>query len=604
MTHKRDKFLKVSTQFFVMLVSVLSMCVAHAALPEPTRLLEEQLGVLKVYGPNSPQNLAEEVPVIGQSFDKALRINTYGKSPGKGEYGMTARVTTNLKAGDVLWVSFKARKIDSKRETGDAFFELRFDQLVNGKYRWPAYMDRGISIGSEWTETSIPFLMTKDVTPEDVRLIFRFDTYEQSFEIGPVRLLNYGAQVKLSELPRSVVTYLGGEPDAPWRKETLARIEKNRKGDLSINVLNKKGRPVSGAEIDVRMVRNAFNWGTAVNAKEILDPSPAGDKYREILKKYFNQAVYENEGKVRNWSRLKPEERGVKTKQASEWLRQNGLTVRGHVLVWPSWNQTPPYAAYKNEPDKLRAAIDEGIEEQLTKMKGVYDEWDVMNEATINHDVMDLLGPQEMVRWFKQARAGAPGVKLFYNDFTMFHGTDANSKSQKFYNIAKYLKDNGAPFDVIGEQAHIGGTPPAIPFVFERLDYFSQLGYPIQISEFDINNNDDEFKARYLTDFMTAVYSHPNTVGFVQWGHWAGSHWFPVAALWNQDWTIRQHGQAYVDLVTKTWWTDADLKTDAKGAGKLRGFTGDYVVTVKYKGQIVKQKVHLVNKGQAVTIRL
>src|SRR6266446_3502414 len=47
--------------------------------------------------------------------------------------------------------------------------------------------------------------------------------------------------------------YKGREADAPWRKEAQARIDKFRKGDLSIVVNDATGKPVSGADVSIKM---------------------------------------------------------------------------------------------------------------------------------------------------------------------------------------------------------------------------------------------------------------------------------------------------------------------------------------------------------------
>ena len=64
------------------------------------------------------------------------------------------------------------------------------------------------------------------------------------------------------------------------------------------------------------------------------------------------------------------------------------------------------------------------------------------------------------------------------------------------------------------------------------------------------------------------------------WGFWDGSHWMNDAPLFRQDWTLKPAGQAYLDLVFKQWWTDESLATGADGAASVRGFLGDYDVTV------------------------
>ncbi|MHA4871851.1 endo-1,4-beta-xylanase [Duganella sp. PWIR1] len=437
-----------------------------------------------------------------------------------------------------------------------------------------------------------------------MQLSIELDGYQQSFEIADLTLQNYGPGVALTSLPRSTVRYPGDAPDAAWRSEAQARIEKLRKGDLQVKVARPDGKPLQGAEVEVRMTRNAFNWGTAITSKNLLADTPDGARYREVVAKYFNQVVFENEAKAKYWFSQPEERRASGIVQATASLRDHHITARGHVMVWPSWQHSSHLAPLKNDPAALRSSILQGIAAQTGALKGQFQEWDVVNEPYAHHDILDVLGKREMLDWFSAARAGAPDVRLFLNDYTMFHGSGKGSPSQSFFDTVAWLKQNGAQVDAIGEQAHIGGTPPGIPFVLERLDYFGKLGLPIQISEFDINSNDDGFKARYLRDFLTAIYSHPATVGFVQWGFWEGAHWFPVAALWNKDWTLRQHGEVYAELIGKTWRTDFSGVTGQGGVSSVRAYTGEYEVTVRYQGKTVKQTYTLTNSGGTVNITL
>ena len=144
--------------------------------------------------------------------------------------------------------------------------------------------------------------------------------------------------------------------------------------------------------------------------------------YRDTLARYFNQVVFENEMKWKNWVNQKEETKGLSTLRALRWLRTKNLTARGHVMVWPSWKNSPSYLKeFKHDKEALRSAITESIKEQANVMYGQFAEWDVINEATLHHDFMDILGREEMKTWFDTARASAPGVKLFLNDYTMSH---------------------------------------------------------------------------------------------------------------------------------------------------------------------------------------
>ena len=65
-------------------------------------------------------------------------------------------------------------------------------------------------------------------------------------------------------------------------------------------------------------------------------------RYKEEIKKNFNFAVMENETKWPQWAN---EASRPGTLATIDWLRENGLQVRGHNLVWPSWRNTNVKAA-------------------------------------------------------------------------------------------------------------------------------------------------------------------------------------------------------------------------------------------------------------------
>lgn len=568
--------------------------IANAQLPPGIALLPVDSPLFKTSG-----ELLQMADVPGQPFKKAYHISTMNET-GNGSYTFHYAVDAAVYRGDVLLLSFYTRSIQSKKETGESFIEISLDRVIHGKYEWPPVFERGMSFGSQWTLTQIPFIAARDVAKGDLSFVVKCGKFQQVFELGGISLINYRQSLQLTNLPRSTVHYDGDAPDAPWRKAAAERIEKYRKNDLRIKVVDKYNKPVKDARVRVSLKKIAFGWGTAISSNFILDTQGADAKtYRDTLQRYFNKVVFDNEVKSKNWARSDHH----KTLEALVWLRQHDITARGHVMVWPSWENSPQLVKYKNYTASLRAAILREIDEETSLLKNQFAEWDVVNEPYKNNNIIDSLGGKKvMVDWFKAARRNTPGVKLFLNDYTMFHAQAGATDS--FYNNVKFLQSNGAPVDAIGEQAHIGGTAPAIEYVIEQLNHFASFGLPIQITEFDITSDDDDFKARYMRDFMTAVFSHPSAIGFVQWGFWANAHWIPAAALWDKDWNIRPEGKVYTELVSKTWNTQASGITSSTGEYQIRGFNGNYEISVTRNGKAKQQKYTLDNKSGTVIIKL
>ncbi len=577
---------------FIFLVSFYSV---KSQLPNGVSLLPVDSVLFQAVTNNGYASSVKPVSISQQPFNEAMQITTTGNG-----YHLKYPVKEAVQKGDIFLLSFYSRTISSRRETGLAFFEVRLDRFIDGKYMWPPLLERGMSFGTDWVLTQIPFKAAMDIAAGDLAFILSCGDMPQSFEISSVQLINFKQSVSLKELPHSVVHYEGDAPDAPWRKAAAQRIEKTRKGNVTVNVLDKKGKPITGASVSVQMKRSAFAWGTATSSQLILDTlNPNAKIYRDTLLRYFNKVVLENEMKAKNWSRFNLQQ----TQAGINWFKKHDIPIRGHVMIWPSWQHSPHLAKYKNDTAALRAVILKQIDEQTTTIKGQFTEWDVINEPYAHHEIIDVLGGKNvMLDWFHAARKNAPGVKLFLNDYTMFHPKDKGSES--FYNNIKFLIDNGAPINAIGEQAHIGGTPPSINYVLERLDRFSVFGLPVQISEFDITSDDDDFKARYMHDFMTAIFSHPSTNGFMQWGFWEPAHWMPAGALWDKNWNVRPHGKVYTELVTKTWSTNVNGTTGKNGVYSVRAFNGEYEATVTYNGKITIQKFVLDSKGKTVNLKI
>ena len=86
-------------------------------------------------------------------------------------------------------------------------------------------------------------------------------------EVAGVRVEAYG-QAPASLFSPTVDYYGGAEVSDDWRAPALARIEKIRKGDLRVQVVDAAGRPVRGAAVRAAETRSLFRWGTAAPGGE------------------------------------------------------------------------------------------------------------------------------------------------------------------------------------------------------------------------------------------------------------------------------------------------------------------------------------------------
>ena len=87
--------------------------------------------------------------------------------------------------------------------------------------------------------------------------------------MGGVQVIDYGNAVKPADLPHHKITYLGMEPNAPWRAAAADRIEKYRKANLKVVAKDSMGQPLVGATVKIEEQRPAFGFGSCVDARLI-----------------------------------------------------------------------------------------------------------------------------------------------------------------------------------------------------------------------------------------------------------------------------------------------------------------------------------------------
>ncbi len=360
-----------------------------------------------------------------------------------------------------------------------------------------------------------------------------------------------------------------------------------------MHVFDANGNPVSNADVSLEFQRHAYHFGTAVSAGRIVDDSAENDQYRAKVLELFNQAGPFNAFKWPPWAGDwggGPEE----ALAAAQWMKENGLYARAHVMVWPSERHLPNFMkAYipdgdpaNTDPAAKQAVLDH-IADVGTQSAPFIDEWDVINETFDNHDLMDAFGNEVMVDWFNAARTVLPTQALYLNDYSILSGRGRNATHQQNYeDHIQFLLDNNAPIDAMGMQGHFNNSPTPIPILWDVLQRYTTK-FPeldIRVTEFTIDTEDEAMQADYLRDFHTLIFSHPKTVGIQLWGFWESQINKTNSALFRNDWSPKPNGLAYEALVFGDWWNDFNGRTHTSGSFSERGFFGDYHVSAKLDG--------------------
>jgi len=536
-----------------------------------------------------------------QPFAKCIRVKILKALDPQYKVQVLTPATKNaVKKGDYIFVILNARCVDAEGGLG-----IISANIQKNSGPWTGIGHDGFVVGKEWRRFYVCGHVEQDYPAGGYALALHLAGKAQTLELGGIAMLNFGPNLKLDALPYTPISYPGQEADAPWRKAAAERIDKIRKGDLRIEVVGADGRPVPGASVHLAMQRHAFGFGTFLEYEATIGSGSDSDKLREWTLKLFNRAttpIY-----WADWGWANPDIR-KNYLVAARWAQDHALATRGHVIVYPAFNYMPnAQKALEKDPVALRKSIAEHVIDVVEATKQLaFREYDVTNELRDCQDLHRILGKDVVAEWFKLARAhAAPETRLALNENTILtRGGLTLAEQDNYAGWIQYLIDQKCGPEVIGMQGHFDSNVTDPEVVLKTLDRFAKFGRPLQITEFDLATRDEDGQARYMRDFLTTVFSHPAIEAFTMWGFWEGRMWQPVGALIRKNWTLKPNGQAYMDLVFKQWWTDTTAQTDAKGVCAVRGFLGDYKITVNFKGTEKQVDAKLLHEGTQVTVKL
>ncbi len=271
-----------------------------------------------------------------------------------------------------------------------------------------------------------------------------------------------------------------------------------------------------------------FRIGTATTPN-LLDKEP----YTELIKAQYNSMTMGNSFKpdsildhnktVRDVEKYmySPAVKFDAVKKELDYARDNGLTVRGHTLLWH--NQTPEWLFYKNyniggeladrETMLLRMEnyIKNVMEWTEENYPGLVRAWDVVNEAADDGGGMrkslwyQTVGEDYIEQAFKFARKYAPeDTKLFYNDYNSY-------QTRKQNDIITFLRPvvEAGNIDGMGMQSHINVDISISQYMAALQKYYDELGLEINVTELDVcrGKGDDwqQEQGEYYKEFMSEI---------------------------------------------------------------------------------------------------
>lgn len=253
---------------------------------------------------------------------------------------------------------------------------------------------------------------------------------------------------------------------------------------------------------------------------------------------YWNQVTPENSGKWGSVENVRDSYNWTNLDDAYQYAKDNNFPFRFHVLIWGK--QQPEWIANLDSAEQV-----EEVEEWIRLAGERYPDAEyveVVNEAIefppydYYPSYCNALGGAGQTGWdwviwaFEKARQYFPNSKLILNDYNILSGQKSVTI---FLQIVNLLQERNL-VDGLGEQAHYFAISYSSPGTIRtNLDRLAATGLPIQITEFEINEADDNTQLQRMQQYFPVFWEHPAVEGITHWGYIEGRIWQENGFLLN-----------------------------------------------------------------------
>lgn len=385
------------------------------------------------------------------------------------------------------------------------------------------------------------------------------------------------------------------------------RIEKIRKGNVTIQVKDGNGNAIPEAKVHVEQMRHAFLFGA--NIFPLLTYQKQGkDAYEKQFAALLNYATLGF-----YWGSYEPEQGQIsagqeRNEKIARWCQEHGIATKGHPLVW---HQAYPKWA-PGDADETKKLLQARIQDIVPHFKGLTERWDVINETTVSAKNDNGVG-----HWVKRdgtaavvgqvldwVHAANPEATLLYNDFNV--GKD-------FEKLCAELTTAKKPMGAIGVQSHMHSGKWSLEKAWTVAETYGKFGLPVHFTEttvisgpqrkiadwnkaekdWNTTPEDEATQADYVEKLYTIWFSNPHVQAITWWDFQDGAWLGAPAGLIRKDLTPKPVYGKLMKLIKEDWWTRSDLTTDTKGACKLRGMLGHYKVRAEANGKNAEKEFDL-----------
>jgi endo-1,4-beta-xylanase len=276
--------------------------------------------------------------------------------------------------------------------------------------------------------------------------------------------------------------------------------------------------PVDPTVIKTAAAQTGRLFGAALGAVHLSEAAYAATAIAEL-----SWVTPENEMK---WSVTEPTPNAFAFSAGDTivaFAQQNGMSVKGHTLVWHS--QLPDWVASITSAEQLRLALINHVFQEVLHYRGQVLAWDVVNEAVADSGqslrpsvFYQLLGDSFLDDAFNAAHAADPDARLYYNEY----GAEGlGAKSDYVYHLVQAMLARGVPIHGVGLQMHTGSADaPSTVDIAANMQRLAALGLDIAITEMDVPICVGELDAqsKRFHDIVAVCVAQPACKAITVWG--------------------------------------------------------------------------------------
>ena len=399
--------------------------------------------------------------------------------------------------------------------------------------------------------------------------------------------------------------------------EMNANIEKYRKGNFRIKVINQDGTPAE-AKINIEQKTHAFDFGTSA-----LMIGAMGEKekeYRDAVSNLFNLitttfcwSVMETEpGKFRFEEGSEEIYRRPPSDRVLAFAKENNMKAKGQPLFCGRW--CPDWVP--QDIDILKEKWISYVKEVAKRYDGKYYMFDVVNESYATWSTWKNMSwlpipIWDFVKWMLKTAGEIFSEKCVMERNEATH-VNFGEYAEKYYEENKKLLEEGIRLDSIGMQfhfftgrdcveKHIGGVA-GLQNIYHTYHKISSLGIPMYISEVTIpsvyenmsKEEGEELQAEILEKLYRLWFSIPNMKGIIYWNIKEGDAWANEGdcrgCLIDEYLRKKKSYYALEHLIKRQWNTSFCSETKSDGTLDFSGFYGSYDITAEVDGLRVKKQ--------------